>query len=88
MGPHGAHDMIGNVAEWCADVPDPAAYAKHEPGQVDPVSFLGEPAFRIVRGGSWLDQEGNLPVALRGRYWARQRRRFIGFRCALAQPAE
>lgn len=84
VSPLGAHDMIGNVAEWCADVPDPVAYDRHERGQVDPVSSLGEAAaFRIVRGGSWLDQAGSLPVALRGRYWARQRRRFIGFRCVL-----
>lgn len=87
-GPHGSHDMIGNVAEWCADVLDPEAYAKHEAGEVDPVSSLNESAFRVLRGSSWLDRESFLPVAIRGRYWARLRRRFIGFRCALPLPAE
>lgn len=83
VGPHGAHDMVGNVAEWCADVLDPEAYAKREAGEVDPVSSQSELDFRVLRGGSWLDQASELTVSLRGRYWARLRRRFIGFRCAL-----
>ncbi|HEX9737005.1 MAG TPA: formylglycine-generating enzyme family protein [Thermoanaerobaculia bacterium] len=84
-GPFGTLDMAGNVAEWCADALDPEAYAKRQEGQLDPVAPLGEPSFRVLRGGSWLDRPSSLPAALRGRYWARLRRRFIGFRCA--QPS-
>ena len=51
-GPCGALDLAGNVAEWCADVLDPEAYAKRQPGQLDPICSLGEPLFRVLRGGS------------------------------------
>lgn len=81
-GPFGTLDMIGNVAEWCADVLDPDAYSKREAGELDPQVISSEPSFRVLRGGSWLDQERYLPAARRGLYWARIRRRFIGFRCA------
>ena len=81
-GPYGTHDMIGNVAEWCADVLDPEAYSKLHDRHADPLISSGEPSFRVLRGGSWLDSAHHLPAALRNRYWARLRRRFIGFRCA------
>lgn len=87
-GPYGTLDMAGNVAEWCADVLDPRAYSKRQAGQVDPVATVGEPTFRVLRGGSWLDSAECLPAALRSRYWVRLRRRFIGFRCALPLGAE
>lgn len=87
-GPFGTLDMAGNVAEWCADVLDPEAYGKRQDAQLDPVVSLGEPSFRVLRGGSWLDHAAALPAAVRWRYWARLRRRFIGFRCALPARAE
>lgn len=87
-GPFGTVDMAGNVAEWCADVLDPEAYAKRQDGQLDPVAALGEPSFRVLRGGSWLDRACLLEAARRGRYWARLRRRFIGFRCVLPAREE
>lgn len=82
-GPFGTLDMAGNVAEWCADVLDEEAYAKRGAEALDPAASFGEPSFRVLRGGSWLDQAGSLLAARRSLYWARLRRRFIGFRCAL-----
>ncbi len=87
-GPYGTLDMTGNVCEWCADVLDPDAYSKLRDRQTDPVVTSGEPLFRVLRGGSWLDPASHLPAALRSRYWARLRRRFIGFRCVLPATVE
>jgi formylglycine-generating enzyme required for sulfatase activity len=83
VGPFGTLDQAGNVWEWCADVFDAEAYSKREDGALDPLVTLGEPAFRVLRGASWLDKSENLHAACRFRYWAQLRRRFVGFRCAL-----
>lgn len=82
-GPFGTHDQAGNVSEWCEDVFDDEAYHHRQNGEVDPVITSDEPLFRSLRGGSWLDQGFHLVAAARLRYWARLRRRFVGFRCAL-----
>jgi serine/threonine-protein kinase len=47
--PFGAHDMVGNVWQWCSDIYDGQAYtahAKHQPPE-------GSGANRVARGGSW-----------------------------------
>lgn len=46
----GLYDMIGNAWEWCEDVYDAEAYAKHAPR--NPL-MTGSGTMRIQRGGGW-----------------------------------
>ena len=79
--PYGCVDMAGNVWEWCADWFDDSYYAK------SPATSPTGPAsgqYRVVRGGSWLDDARNVRAAYR--YWSISVNRFddLGFRCRLS----
>lgn len=75
----GLCDMLGNVYEWCADVPrDYKATAVQNPGQ------YGGPN-RVYRGGSWYSHARYVRAA--HRYWNTPSHRYglLGFRLARAQ---
>ena len=86
----GLHDMLGNVAELCADVHDPGFYVRPEAAWPDPVCSTGS-RDRVVRGGSfWMNTGLQL-------YWSTIRSGFpedenalpigyVGFRAAHALP--
>jgi formylglycine-generating enzyme required for sulfatase activity len=62
----GLYDMHGNVAEWCIDRYDPAAYGRITPGQIGPVQLPDDKRYpHVVRGGSWDDDARRLRSAAR-----------------------
>lgn len=62
--PVGCYDMSGNVAEWCHDRYSATAYSFHS--ATDPVLDGDSTSLRVVRGGSWLDNQSFARTAARG----------------------
>lgn len=95
----GLHDMLGNVDEWCADGwgdyrPEPATdphrsldviYSNEAEFSDGTVFFEHDGAFRVFRGGSWVDAARGARAARRGRIPAAGRNHGLGFRCARVQ---
>ncbi|MBI4265843.1 MAG: formylglycine-generating enzyme family protein [Acidobacteria bacterium] len=78
---YGLYDMAGNVWEWVAD-----AYGGYpEEAATDPLRT--QPAqLRVVRGGAYGDDQGNLRVSNRNPNRARNVNVNVGFRCARDAP--
>ena len=54
----GLHDMLGNVAEWTADVYEKNTYKKRR--KKNPFKSGDSKYPRVIRGGSWEDNPSNL----------------------------
>jgi len=65
----GAHDMAGNVWEWCDDTLDTARVDDPDAG-------------RVLRGGSWYNRPRNCRSAIRDDYLPEDRSFSVGFRAA------
>jgi formylglycine-generating enzyme required for sulfatase activity len=76
----GLFDMHGNVWEWTQDV----VHENYEgaPGDGSAWEQGGDPARRVLRGGSWLYQPRYLRSALRNGYSAVLANDIVGFRVA------
>ncbi len=71
----GLYDMLGNVAEWVLDQYDENYFTKMNDGQTDPVL---EPISRhphLLKGGSYIDEAGELRCANRIKWLADWNRR-------------
>lgn len=77
----GIHDMLGNVAEWCADVFADDGFATA--AFVDPKGPV-EGLKRVVRGGSFKDNESDF--FKRASLLPTEKRPYVGFRVVL-EPA-
>jgi formylglycine-generating enzyme required for sulfatase activity len=79
MSPYGALDMSGNVWEWVADYHSEEYYRASPPRNPQgPSSGID----RIMRGGSWYMEAGNIRAAYRGWDDQTDMNVHVGFRCA------
>lgn len=82
--PLGLHDMVGHVQQWTADwyAPYPTGSAT-DPLQTTAASPPGEPARRVLRGGSWLRSFDSGRCAARSRSTPGSRNADMGLRVAV-----
>ena len=74
-------DMLGNAWEWCWDAYDAGEYTRQKSRTSDPVAFATGP-IRVLRGGSWHDQQKSLRSSSRGRLSPEKHDGGVGFRVA------
>ena len=81
--PYGAYDMAGNVFEWVADWYQ-SDYYSVSPSSNPPGPLTG--SYRVLRGGAWTSDAGDLRSAYRISYGPVSRDYYVGFRCARTLP--
>jgi formylglycine-generating enzyme required for sulfatase activity len=79
ISPYGAHDMGGNLWEWCQD-----SYQKDYYRQAPSRNPTGPPpsAYKVLRGGAWSSHRGKIRTAYRNYDLVTDRHLEVGFRCA------
>jgi len=89
--PFGIYNMEGNVAEWTLDAYSPSA--REFVDDLNPVLLFDAPdndvdvmKRKVVRGGSWKDNAGDLNTATRNYETQSVAHSYIGFRCIMLAP--
>src|SRR5262249_28447296 len=81
----GLYDMHGCVWEWCTDY----YHDSYEGAPTDGSAWLEpETKTRVVRGGSYLDGDGDVRSASRRGVEPTKKSDAIGFRCVLAEKTD
>jgi len=78
----GLYDTAGNVWEWVEDYWHQNYIDAPSDGRAWREQNGGQCGQRVLRGGSWFNEPGNLRSSARGRYSADNWSSFIGFRLA------
>lgn len=78
--PHGLHDVLGNVYEWCLDM-----YGTYEAQAVTNPAPSAMGSLRVLRGGSWRDSARLVRAADRNWFSHDFRGYELGFRLARGQ---
>lgn len=79
--PFGGFNMAGNVYEWCEDVYADDYYSRSP--KRDPLN-QGPGKYRVLRGGAFVLEKGDLRSGLRYRLRAQDRAPYIGIRMVLS----
>jgi formylglycine-generating enzyme required for sulfatase activity len=80
--PFGLYDVHGNVWEWTCSEYDEDYGGKEQRC----ISDSSNKERRVLRGGSWFNDPGDLRSALRGRYRPADRDGLLGFRLSRSAP--
>jgi formylglycine-generating enzyme required for sulfatase activity len=86
ISPYGVEEMSGNVWEWMRSVYEDKLYpTKPELWRTREMLSKGRKAPRVLRGGSWFNDDGSMQCALRYRNSPGGRHYHLGFR-VVASP--
>jgi formylglycine-generating enzyme required for sulfatase activity len=80
--PYGAMDMSGNVWEWTADWFGFGYYSETPAGGWVNPEGPDSASYRVLRGGSFVNDSNTLRASVRGHYDPGSRSHLHGFRCA------
>ncbi|NOT63624.1 MAG: SUMF1/EgtB/PvdO family nonheme iron enzyme [Acidobacteria bacterium] len=83
----GLHDMLGNVAEWCADAYHESYAGAPTDGEAW-TAATGSKLFRVIRGESWFSEAAKVHMAYRNYDEPQNRSGVLGFRLVAEKVAE